>query len=182
MHVVATIILIGWIAFWAYWLARAVGNKQGRSRWGQFAGFRIVVIVVALFLIRAGAFKNDTITDNAWRQGIGLALFVAGLGFAIWARLYIGRNWGAPMSQKVDPELVRTGPYRLVRHPIYSGILLAFLGTAVAVSWYWLLALVASGAYFGYSAFMEERYMTSRFPDSYPDYKHSTKMFVPFVA
>lgn len=182
MHVVATIILIGWVAFWVYWLARAVGNKEGRSRWGQFAGFRIVIIIVALFLIRAGAFKNDTITDDAWRQGIGLALFVAGLSFAIWARLYIGRNWGAPMSQKVDPELVRTGPYRLVRHPIYSGILLAFLGTAVAVSWYWLLALVASGAYFGYSAFMEERYMTSRFPDSYPDYRRSTKMFVPFVV
>jgi protein-S-isoprenylcysteine O-methyltransferase Ste14 len=182
VHVIATIILIGWIAFWIYWLARAVGNKQGRSRWGQFAGFRIVIVVLAIFLIHAGAFKNDTITDNAWRQGIGLALFVAGLGFAIWARLFIGRNWGAPMSQKVDPELVRTGPYRRVRHPIYSGILLAFVGTAVAVSWYWLLAAVLSGAYFGYSALMEERYMTSRFPDSYPDYKHSTKMFVPFVV
>ncbi len=80
-------------------------DKHGRSSWGgTLPDFRIVIVVLALFLIRAGAFKNDTITDNAWRQGIGLALFVAGLGFAIWARLYIGRNWGAPMSQKDDPE------------------------------------------------------------------------------
>jgi protein-S-isoprenylcysteine O-methyltransferase Ste14 len=182
MHVTDTIILIGWIAFWIYWFARMVGVKQGRTRWGQFAGFRIVIFVVIVFVVRAGAFKNQTITDNAWRQGIGLALFAAGLGLAIWARLYIGRNWGSPMSQKDDPDLVRTGPYARIRHPIYSGILLAVIGTAVAVSWFWLFIGVVMAAYFGYSAFMEERYMTSQFPDSYPGYKHSTKMFVPFVA
>jgi protein-S-isoprenylcysteine O-methyltransferase Ste14 len=182
MHVIAVIILIGWIAFWIYWLARAVGNKQGGTRWGQFAGVRIVLVLVVIFVIRAGAFKTDTITDNPWLQGVGFALFVAGLGLAVWARLYIGRNWGAPMSQKVDPDLVRTGPYSRIRHPIYSGILLAMIGTAVAVSWFWLLAAAVMAAYFGYSAFMEERYMTSKFPDSYPDYKRSSKMFVPFVV
>ena len=59
------------------------------------------------------------------RAGLGLALFVVGLGFAIWARVNIGRNWGTPMTQKDEPELVTSGPYRLVRHPIYSGILVA---------------------------------------------------------
>jgi protein-S-isoprenylcysteine O-methyltransferase Ste14 len=85
------------------------------------------------------------------------------------------------MSQKDDPELVTTGPYRLVRHPIYSGILAAGLGTAVALSWYWLFAVLLAGIYFVYSATVEERYLAEQFPDSYPAYKRSTKMLVPFI-
>jgi protein-S-isoprenylcysteine O-methyltransferase Ste14 len=65
--------------------------------------------------------------------------------------------------------------------PIYSGIILAMVGTAVAVSWYWLVAVVLLGAYFIYSAVMEERYMAERFPDAYPRYKQSTRMLIPFV-
>ena len=85
------------------------------------------------------------------------------------------------MSQKLDPELVTTGPYRLVRHPIYSGILLGVVGTAIAISLYWLVAGVLGGAYFIYSAIVEERNMTALFPHTYPDYKRSTKMLIPYV-
>ena len=85
------------------------------------------------------------------------------------------------MSEKVDPELVTTGPYRRVRHPIYSGIILAMVGIALAVSWYWLIAVGVLGAYFVYSAVIEERYMTALFPDAYPAFKRSTKMLIPFV-
>ena len=113
--------------------------------------------------------------------GIGLAVFVSGLALAIWARVYLGRNWGTPMSQKEDPELVTSGPYRMIRHPIYSGIILAMVGTTIAVSLYWVVAVVILGAYFFYSAVMEERYMARQFPDSYPQYKRSTKMLVPFL-
>ena len=74
-----------------------------------------------------------------------------------------------------------TGPYRRVRHPIYSGIILAMVGTALAVSWYWLIAVGVLGAYFVYSADIEERYMTALFPDAYPAFKRSTKMLIPFV-
>ena len=104
-----------------------------------------------------------------------------GLALAIWARVYLGRNWGMPMSQKADPELVTTGPYRSIRHPIYSGIILAMVGTTIAVSLYWLVAAVLIGAYFTYSAVAEERFMAIRFPESYPGYKRSTKMLIPFV-
>jgi protein-S-isoprenylcysteine O-methyltransferase Ste14 len=115
------------------------------------------------------------------RAGIGLVLFALGLAFAIWARLHIGRNWGTPMSKKDDPELVTSGPYQLVRHPIYSGILLAGVGTAVALSWLWLIAMVLAGVYFVYSATVEERNLTEQFPDTYPMYRRSTKMLVPFI-
>ena len=85
------------------------------------------------------------------------------------------------MAQKDEPELVTSGPYHLVRHPIYSGILVAGAGTAVALSWLWLTAVALAGVYFVYSATVEERYLTGQFPEIYPAYKRSTKMLVPFI-
>jgi protein-S-isoprenylcysteine O-methyltransferase Ste14 len=85
------------------------------------------------------------------------------------------------MTQKDEPELVTSGPYHLVRHPIYSGILVAGVGNAVALSWLWLIAVALAGFYFLYSAIIEERDLTEQFPDTYPLFKHSTKMLLPFI-
>jgi protein-S-isoprenylcysteine O-methyltransferase Ste14 len=181
MNIVDIVILVSWAAFWIYWLAASVRVKAGQSRSARFITIRVGVLLVVLFLLRGAALKRHVPTSDPWLQGIGLAVFYAGLALAIWARLYLGRNWGTPMSQKVDPELVTSGPYSSIRHPIYSGLILAMIGTTIAVSLYWLVAVVLLGAYFIYSAFMEERLMTSLFPDSYPQYKRSTKMLVPFI-
>ena len=132
-------------------------------------------------MLGLGAFRGYGVKTDPWLAGIGLALFALGLGLAIWARVHLGRNWGTPMTQKVEPELVTSGPYHLVRHPIYSGILVAGVGTAVALSWLWLTAVALAGVYFVYSATVEERYLTEQFPDNYPVYKRSTKMLVPFL-
>jgi protein-S-isoprenylcysteine O-methyltransferase Ste14 len=181
MNVIDTVIAVGWLAFWIYWLVASIGVKAGRARWTQFAGLRIGIILVLLLLLRSRVLKDHTTTSSPWLQGIGLTVFVAGLALAIWARVYLGRNWGMPMTQKADPELVTTGPYRSIRHPIYTGIILAMIGTTVAVSLYWLAAVILLGAYFIYSATVEERLMARTFPDSYPAYKQSTKMLIPFV-
>jgi protein-S-isoprenylcysteine O-methyltransferase Ste14 len=181
MRVVDLVILVGWAGFWLYWLAASVGVKTGRTRWGQFAGIRVGIILIVLLLLRLKVLKGHTVTHDAVLEGIGLALFLLGLAVAVWARIYLGGNWGMPMTQKDNPELVTTGPYHLVRHPIYSGILLAMIGTAIAVSVYWLIAAVVIGGYFIYSATAEERYMAERLPDTYPGYKRSTKMLVPFL-
>jgi protein-S-isoprenylcysteine O-methyltransferase Ste14 len=181
MEVVALVIFAAWIAFWIYWLAASAGVKAGRTRWGAFAGFRVAVILVVLLLVRLRVFKGHTVTTDPWLEGIGLATFALGLALAVWARIYLGKNWGMPMSEKADPELVTSGPYRRVRHPIYSGIILAMVGTAIAVSWYWVIAVALIGAYFIYSATREERYMSGVFPDAYPAYQHSSKMLIPFV-
>jgi len=183
MKAIDIIIGAGWIVFWAYWLVMALTAKAGRSRWTQFAGVRVGIILIALLLIRLRVLKvhGAAATGNPWLLGIGLAVFVLGLALAVWARVYLGRNWGMPMSQKADPELVTTGPYRRVRHPIYSGIILAMAGTAIAVSPYWLIAAAIAGAYFLVSAVVEERTMARLFPAAYPPYKHSTKMLIPYV-
>jgi protein-S-isoprenylcysteine O-methyltransferase Ste14 len=128
MHVVDVVILVCWVAFWVYWLAASTGVKVGQAGWTRFAGIRVGVILAILLLLRVRAFKGHVATNNPWLQGIGLAVFLLGLALAIWARVYLGRNWGMPMSQKVDPELVTAGPYRGIRHPIYSGIILRSVG------------------------------------------------------
>jgi protein-S-isoprenylcysteine O-methyltransferase Ste14 len=181
MRVVELAFGAGWAAFWLYWLAAAFSMKRGRVPWSRELRIRAVIAVLVIVLFRVGAFRGHGLNTDPWRAGIGLVLFALGLGFAIWARIHIGRNWGTPMTQKDEPELVTSGPYRLVRHPIYSGILLAGVGTAVALSWLWLTAVLLAGIYFIYSATVEERYMTEQFPDNYPAYKRSTKMLVPLI-
>jgi protein-S-isoprenylcysteine O-methyltransferase Ste14 len=181
VRAVELVFAVGWAAFWVYWLVAAFSMKRGRRAWSRELRIRAIIAVVVILLIRLGAFRGHSLNTDPWRAGIGLVLFALGLGFAISARLHIGRNWGTPMTQKDDPELVTSGPYHLVRHPIYSGILTAGVGTAVALSWLWLTAVALAGVYFVYSAMVEERDMTDQFPDSYPVYKHSTKMLVPFI-
>src|SRR5580692_5615866 len=160
MHVVELVLAIGWAAFWLYWLVAAFSMKRGRVPWSRELGIRAVIAVVVIVLVRLGAFRGHGLNTDPWRAGFGLVLFGLGLGFAIWARVHIGRNWGTPMTQKDDPELVTSGPYHLVRHPIYTGILVAGAGTAVALSWLWLMAVILAGAYCVYAATVEERYMT----------------------
>jgi protein-S-isoprenylcysteine O-methyltransferase Ste14 len=93
----------------------------------------------------------------------------------------LGRNWGMPMTRKEQPDLVETGPYRTVRHPIYTGVILALAGSALAMTVLGLLVVAVIAGYFVYSAVREERYLTGLFPEAYPVYQHSTKMLVPFV-
>ncbi len=181
MRPVELVFAVGWAAFWLYWLAAASSMKRGRVPWSRELGIRMVIAVLVIVLIHFGAFRSHGVSSDPWRAVLGFAFFALGLGFAIWARMHIGRNWGTPMTRKEEPELVTSGPYRLVRHPIYAGILLAGVGTAVALSWQWLIAVGLAGFYFAYSATVEERYLTEQIPDTYLAYKRSTKMLVPFI-
>jgi protein-S-isoprenylcysteine O-methyltransferase Ste14 len=181
MRAVEYVFAIGWAAFWIYWVVAALSMKRGNVPWGRELRIRALILVLVIVLIRFGGFRNHGLDTDPWRAGVGLGLFALGLGFAIWARVNIGRNWGTPMSQKDDPELVISGPYHFVRHPIYSGILLAGVGTGVALSWWWMIVVALAGVYFVYSATVEERNMTKQFPETYPEYRRSTKMLIPFV-
>ncbi len=185
MHVIETVIPIGWLVFWIYWLAMAFTAKEnkGGGRLTQFPGTRATVVVLVLLVFRLRVFHTSWATANTsvLLGGIGLAVFVLGLALAVWARVYLGRNWGMPMSERAEPELVTSGPYRAIRHPIYTGIIVAFVGTALAIGVYWFIAAAIIGAYFSYSATVEERNMTRLFPETYPPYKRATKMLVPFI-
>jgi protein-S-isoprenylcysteine O-methyltransferase Ste14 len=170
-------IAVLWGALAVYWLIAAAGAKRGSRRGRSLPGLTAITAVIVLRVSR-----GSTPTEHsAALQAIGRTLVAAGLGLAVWARIYLGRNWGMPMTRKEQPELVTSGPYRFVRHPIYSGLLLGMLGTAVATSPYWLIAIGIMGAYFLYSARVEERLMSASFPNDYAAYRARTKMLIPFV-
>lgn len=187
MRLLAGIIAVCWIVFWLYWIISALGSKKGTvPSIKQFVGTRIVIFVLAvifaLFFNRLPqSFKNHFPITNDVVLALGLIMFLLGLMLAVWARVYLGKNWGMPMTQKQDPELVTTGPYRYIRHPIYSGILLMALGSTVDVNIYWLVVFMVAAVFFIHSAVVEERLMLRQFPKIYPSYKNKTKMLVPFV-
>jgi protein-S-isoprenylcysteine O-methyltransferase Ste14 len=183
MRVIDLLFLVLWGAFWIYWLVAAVSATRPRSHRGRYAGIgvRAAVILLVLLLRLTVLEGNAGDVDDPRLLGVGSGLLVLGLATAVWARVHLGRNWGMPMSEGVDPELVTTGPYRYVRHPIYSGLLLAMIGSAVALGVYWLVVVAVLGLYLVYSATVEERTMTRLFPATYPAYKQSSKMLIPFL-
>lgn len=182
-----------WIAFVLYWLVLAQFNKKvSRSTpWFTIWGLRLAIIIGVLVVMpfrRHGvadliASLGRSLPDLAGFGGqwLGVGLCLAGFGLAFWARLHIGRNWGMPMSLRQGHELVTSGPYAYVRHPIYSGLMLAMIGSAPAVSMLWLLLFPIYFIYFIVSARTEEKMMLAQFPDAYPAYRRRTKMLLPFV-
>jgi protein-S-isoprenylcysteine O-methyltransferase Ste14 len=179
MHALQTAIAVAWIIFWVYWLASAFGAKEGRGdrRRIPLTGLTALSVVLLVRVFRGGSLAVHSPVLGA----IGAVVFASGIAFAIWARVYLGRNWGMPMSQKADPELVTSGPYRFVRHPIYSGLLAGVLGTALATNLIGLIIGAVLGGYFYYSASVEEKNLTTTFPTAYPAYRAATKMLIPFV-
>jgi protein-S-isoprenylcysteine O-methyltransferase Ste14 len=113
---------------------------------------------------------------------VGALLTAAGLLFAVWARRHIGRNWSATVTLKEGHELVTSGPYAIVRHPIYTGLLLAFTGTALAVGeWRGVVAAVLVLAALWRKLRLEERWMRERFGAAYEQYSRRVKALLPFV-
>lgn len=112
----------------------------------------------------------------------GAALTVAGLGFSVWARRHLGSNWSRSVTIKRDHELIMTGPYALARHPIYTGILVGFLGSSIAegqVRSYMAFAMVLIALWVKLR--LEERWMREQFGTSYEEYRRRVAALVPFV-
>jgi len=179
-----------WLIFIAYWAVMAMGAKRtvGARFWGREIGWRLGVIVLIVLALRIPAVRHALQDARAHAAGIspllglgGVALCALGIAFAIYARVHLGRNWGMPMTRKENPDLVTSGPYACVRHPIYTGILIAMVGSAIGTSSFGLIPFVLLGIYFVYSARKEEKLMMAQFPEQYSQYMSRTKMLVPLV-
>jgi protein-S-isoprenylcysteine O-methyltransferase Ste14 len=179
MDALKSSIAIAWIIFWVYWLACAFGAKEGRGsrRRIPLTGLTTLAVILLVRVFRGGSL----VVQSPVLGAIGAVVFASGIALAIWARVQLGRNWGMPMTQKAEPELVTSGPYRFVRHPIYSGLLAGLLGTALVNNLIGLIIVAILGGYFYYCASVEEKNLTATFPTTYPEYRTKTKMLIPFV-
>lgn len=187
------IVGICWLAFFVAWALLAVVFGMGGRRYDSSTarGVRILLFVVAIFVgvgyglqglfARLGNLGPGAGAAGPNAAAAGAALCVVGLAFAIWARVTLGRNWGMPMTRHEDPELVTSGPYRYVRHPIYTGLDAMWIGTSLVYAFAVLPCVLVIG-YTVFSALREEHHMQKRFPEAYPEYKKRSKMLVPFLV
>jgi protein-S-isoprenylcysteine O-methyltransferase Ste14 len=145
------------------------------------------VILFAFYLVfseapRLGTLDAYLILPSLAKDAAGLAVTAAGIAFAAWARFSLGKNWSGTVTMKQNHELVRKGPYEIVRHPIYSGFLFAALGTALIHGR--VRNFVGVGvAFFGFwlKSRLEEKYMLELFDGEYVKYKKEVKGFIPRI-
>ena len=178
---------ISWAAVWFLWAMRTK-RAQTRLNWGEALTYMLPTLLGAWIffaerrvLVRVGLWW-PAIPTPAWLMWLGATMTLAGLLFAIWARLYLGKNWSGLVQDKHDHELIRSGPYRFVRHPIYSGILLALVGTTLCRRnvWGFLgVALVWLGLWL--KSRLEERFMVETFGAQYEDYRRATGAILPHL-
>ena len=180
-----------WLLWLVYWCVSAIGVKAAvrvESSTSRFGKYVLPIIVAVLLLWDASGWLRGTFLDQRfvparqWIVWLGFYLTVAGLAFTCWARVILGRNWSGVVQLKQDHELIVRGPYSIVRHPIYTGLLLAFLGSAIAVgAWRALLATAIVGVSFWRKLRLEERWLCELFGDQYRDYMSRVKALVPWV-
>ena len=175
-----------WLAWVLYWWLAAHGAKLTERR--EPVGSRllhVLPLLLAAYLLWADhvplAFMNKPLYPWApWQFWVAALVAAAGLAFTAWARIHLGRNWSGTVTIKQGHELIMTGPYALVRHPIYTGLLLAFAGTALARGeWRGVLALVIAWAALWRKLRVEERWMEERFAGRYEDYSRRVPALVP---
>jgi protein-S-isoprenylcysteine O-methyltransferase Ste14 len=177
-----------WILFAVIWLIAAFWTKRSvyrESRW-QRLGYVMPILLGAYLVFRGQRLSEPLnlrviprIDALAW---IGVVLCVAGLVVCIWARFTLGRNWSGIVTFKGGHELVTRGPYALVRHPIYTGLLTMFASTVIVLGH--LAGIIAMPLVF-VSIWIklrhEERLMLEKFPDQYAAYQHRVKRLIPFI-
>lgn len=177
-----------WLLWLAYWLIAARNAKPIRKRerlaWRLAHHLPLAAVVALLALPR---FMPAALTEQFLPRDSGLVLLgtimvAAGLALAIWARHHLGRNWSGLAALKIDHTLIRSGPYRSVRHPIYTGLLLAFLGMALAIGeWRALLAFALVLPVLLHRSRLEEALMREAFPADYDAYRRESWTLLPYI-
>ncbi len=176
-------------AVWAlYWCVAAFAAKPVRRRESVASRMsHMVPLCLGIALLAPSHFPNATLSGRFLPRTvigfwIGAAVVAAGLAFSVAARLYLGGNWSGTVTLKQDHTLTRDGPYRYARHPIYTGLLLGILGSAIAEGeWRALLALVLITAALLLKIPKEERFMLEQFGDAYVRYRREGAALVPWV-
>jgi protein-S-isoprenylcysteine O-methyltransferase Ste14 len=175
-----------WIVWLFYWIVSARGvrrNERGESLTQRLATSLPLGLGGFLVFARGSGLRvldRRFVPDNPTIKAVALVLLVAGLGFSVWARQHIGQFWSARVMLKENHQLIQSGPYARVRHPIYSGILLAMMGTALFVGqWRAMLGALLIFITHWRKALREENLLAGEFGTSYEEYRRRTGSLLP---
>lgn len=178
--------MIPWYAFGLYWLItwlRVKRTKVAESLVGRLATMVPLVLAFELMFshwLRIGPLGIRFVPADVWIACLGVILTCVGAAVAIWARYCLGQYWSARVTLKEGHRLIRSGPYAYVRHPIYSGMLLGMIGTALVVGeWRGVLAVALVLAAHSFKALREEAFLIGEFGEEYASYRRSTGFLVP---
>ena len=177
-----------WFTYIAYWWAMSWNVKPAERTEALASRFtRMALIVIAGLLLGLGSVPFPLLNERFLPSSdlcfwSGAAITAAGLLFSVWARHYLGGNWSQAVTVKEDHELIQSGPYSLVRHPIYTGLLVGFIGSAVSLGeWRGILAVLLVGSSFWRKLRTEERGMRQLFGERYLNYERRVSALIPFL-
>lgn len=175
-----------WIVFGAYWAISALSVKRAQrveTSASRLATLAVIVVGGTLIFSRSARFaplNQRFVPETEWIEEVGVLLVGAGVAIAIWARRHLGQFWSARVTLKVDHQLIQSGPYAWVRHPIYSGLLLALIGTALFVGeWRALVGVLLVFAGHWQKARREEALLAGQFGAAYEEYRRRTGSLIP---
>lgn len=180
--------LLGWIwvTFGVYWIAAARrGHAEKTSESPFYRTLRLSILLLTFLLLFAkwtavGVLGRNFFSVNSAIAYLGFALAIAGMAIAIWARVHLGKYWSDKVVLKVDHQLIRTGPYACMRHPIYSGVLLGVAGTALLLNrWRGILAFAILLTNYAIKARREDQILAGAFSESFSEHKHSAGFLLP---
>jgi protein-S-isoprenylcysteine O-methyltransferase Ste14 len=176
-----------WLIWLAGWIISGLSTKKVVHTEGPVSRLLHLVplgigIILLTFRYAGGPWLASRIyPQTPWSFWIGSALVACGLGFAAWARIHLAGNWSGTVTLKQDHTLTRSGPYRFVRHPIYTGLLAAILGSAVATAeWRGVVAFALVLLSFLRKLRVEEAFLTTEFGDAYVRYRAEVPALVPW--
>jgi protein-S-isoprenylcysteine O-methyltransferase Ste14 len=179
-----------WLTLVVYWTlsARAVMHRIGKWIWWREIALRLGSFALVVLVLQSTVAGHGWSNSRPDAPGVsmlmgfaGVAPCALGIGLAILGRASLGQNWAMPRPNNTSSSLVTTGAYAYIRHPIYGGMILAMLGSAIGQSLLWLLPLFVYGPHFLLSARREEKLLLEQFPQRYPAYMKRTRMLLPFV-
>ncbi len=180
------ILWLGWLAYWFVAARDVKATRRHEPRLTRMLHVALIVLAALLLAFRVKALPwldERFLPPTMIAYWLGLVILAAGIAIAVSARRYLGRNWSGTVTVKHDHALIRSGPYRFVRHPIYTGLLLAILGTAIAIGeWRGLIAFALITFGFLLKIRTEERFMSETFPDAYARYRAEVPALVPFIV
>jgi protein-S-isoprenylcysteine O-methyltransferase Ste14 len=182
--------LIGglWLLWCLYWFISARGTKSTArreslaSRVTHLTPLVIGLMLIAFARLPGNLWSGHVLPPSLALYWVGVGLTAAGLGFTVWARVHLGANWSGTVTLKESHELIRSGPYAWVRHPIYTGLLTATLGSAIARDeWRAVIGFALVVASLVWKLKLEERWMREIFGDQYVKYAREVRALVPGV-